>query len=97
MKKPIKKAIKVNKLLQHFGGKLVTVTLKESALLGGSPVVKNILLDADENFYYLGDYNGKKTEINFAIPVHTVMMIADGDLNFTPQEDEKKPFGDKYQ
>jgi hypothetical protein len=73
----------------------VSVTLKESALLGGSPIVKNVLLDMDENFYYLGE----NVDVQFAVPVHTVMMISDGDLRFLADdsEDDKKPFGEPFQ
>lgn len=95
-KKPAtKRQVKItNKLLGYFGGKFVSVTLKESALLGGSPIVKNVLLDVDESFYYLGE----NVDVQFAIPIHTVMMISDGDLQFLAEEDKtKKPFGDRYQ
>lgn len=95
-KKQVKRTVKVkNKLLSYFGGKFVSVTLKESALLGGSPIVKNVLLDMDDNFYYLGE----NIEVQFAVPIHTVMMISDGDLRFLADDgsDDKKPFGEPFQ
>lgn len=88
-KKPTK-TIAINKLLSYFGGKTVTVVLKESRAAGGSPMIKGTILDVDNYYYYLGD----KLDVELAIPINTVMMIRDGEL----QDDEDvKPFGDKYQ
>lgn len=88
-KKPTKK-LAVNKLLSYFGGKTVTVVLKESRAAGGSPMIKGTILDVDNYYYYLGD----KLEVELAIPINTVMMIRDGELQ---DDEDMKPFGDKYQ
>ncbi len=89
-KKVAAKTIAINKLLSYFGGKTVTVVLKESRAAGGSPMINGTILDVDNYYYYLGD----KLDVELAIPINTVMMIRDGEL----QDDEDvKPFGDKYQ
>jgi hypothetical protein len=88
--KKVRKKVQTNKLLKHLGGKFVSVVLKENSSLGGNPIIKNVLLDSDENFYYLGE----SIEVQVAIPMSEVMMITDADI---PEVEEKKPFGDPFQ
>jgi len=88
-KKPTKKLV-VNKLLSYFGGKIVSIVLKESRAAGGSPIIKGMILDMDNYYYYLGD----ALDVELAIPINTVTMIRDGELT---EDEDLKPFGDKYQ
>lgn len=90
---------KINKLLKALGGKIVTVTMKYSPAYKSNPIVMGVLLDADENHYYLGE----DLEIAIAIPVHAVNFIADSEVITAPISEAKeeapvkKPFGAKIQ
>lgn len=92
---PVKK--EQNKLLKALGGKIVTVTMKYSQSMKGNPVVMGVLLDADEDHYYLGE----NTEVTVAVPKVQVNMIADASLDFDEEpvdnKSNKKPFGEKFQ
>lgn len=62
-------ATKKNKLLLYFGGKEVVLSFK------GNPevAITGILLDADEQYYYLGE----STEVTSAVRCVEVNMMLD--------------------
>lgn len=94
-KKPVKKKAS-SKLLSYLGGKLVSLTLRESKNAKSTLVVRGILLDYDEGFYYLGE----NVDVQIVVPRFQVTMIADGDLllDMEPEEEDyEKPFGTKLQ
>lgn len=93
MKKKTTKVPKTaNKLLQHFGGKSVNISLKFSKSLNANPVVNGILLDIDEGHYYLGE----SYDASMAIPRSQVEMVLDAN-SYPVTEEEDIPPGTKIQ
>ena len=82
-----------SKLLKYLGGKIITLTLKDTKALGGTPVIRGVLLDYDGLFYYIGE----NVEVQIVVPVNAVIILADGELAFNAEDEDKKPFGEKLQ
>lgn len=84
---------KINKLLKSLGGKPVNLALKFSKTLQGNPVINGILLDVDEEYYYLGE----NVEITMVIPKIQVEMILDANKHEPVDSEEPIPRGTKIQ
>lgn len=62
-------AKKNSKFLSYLGGKNVVLSLKE----GNGMAITGVLLDADDNYYFLGE----NTEVTSAVKISDVSMILD--------------------
>jgi hypothetical protein len=86
---PAKK--KVNLLLRSLGGKPVSIVFKDAK--AGIPMMTGILLDEDEQHYYLGE----STDITVAVRKPLVQMLMDANIPTMAIDDEELPPGTKYQ
>lgn len=81
---------KINQLLRSLGGKPVSIVFKDAK--AGIPMMTGILLDEDEQHYYLGE----NTSITVAVRKPLVQMLMDADIPMQAMDDEAPP-GTKYQ
>ena len=79
----------MNKIIQRFGGKFVSIIMKnvkgaqvlsDSLVAEGNVIIECYLLDEDEEFYYTG---ASDVEIDEALRKDDVVRI------FTPKEEDK--------
>lgn len=92
MKKKTRVKKPTNKLLQIFGGKAVNISLKFSKALNANPVITGVLLDIDDDHYFLGEgYTA-----SMAIPKAQVEMVLDA-TSYPVTEEEDIPPGTKLQ
>jgi hypothetical protein len=85
------------KLLKLFKNKVITVSLTEQA--AGSPMIVGMLLDADEDFLFIGEIESlpKDNKPEVAIPRSDIRLILLG--NQVPQDSTEldKEFGKPWQ
>jgi hypothetical protein len=91
MKKQKSKAKPRNLLLKSLGGKSVNIMFK--AVKNGIPMISGILLDEDEQNYYLGE----SFEISVAVRKIETSMILNAEIPMTAIDDDDVPKGTKIQ